>query len=153
MRTLVAILALTPALLHAQVKSPAQPVSTPVLRSSLVQPIDPSSNPASAPADRPTTALRVTTGVTPPRLIHSVDLAQSNFNIPQLNIDRTVVIDMTVDETGKPENLKVVRTADLITDQAVLSAVAQYRYEPGTVSGQKVAVPVTLEYNIKHDAR
>ena len=67
-RTLVAILALTPSVLLAQATVPAQPVSTPVLQSSLVKPALfaelKSADPKAAP-----TPVRVTTGVIAPTLL------------------------------------------------------------------------------------
>jgi TonB family protein len=149
MRTIVAILALSPAMLFAQAKVPAQPSSTPVLQSALVN-----VNPLYASAAAAATPVRVSTGVTPPKLIHSVALDQSGLILPQLfNTDRTVVIDMTVDETGKPTDLKVAKSADLVTNTEVLAAVAQFRYQPATVSGTPVAIPVKLEYTITHGTR
>jgi len=60
-----------------------------------------------------------------------------------------VVVDLTVDESGKPTNLKVVKSADPFTDRGVLDAVSQYQFQPGTLDGTKVAVPVTIAYTIK----
>jgi TonB family protein len=146
MRTIVAILALSSAVSFGQAKVPAQPSSTPVLQSALVN-----VNPlyASAAAAAAGSPVRISTGVTPPKLIHSVALDQSGLYLPQLfNTDRTVVIDMTVDATGKPTDLKLAKSADLVTNTEVIAAVSQFRYQPATVSGVAVAIPVKLEYTI-----
>ena len=145
MRTLVAILALSPALLHAQAKLPAQPVSTPVLHAGLVSPPSPSA------AGSPTVSnVRVTTGVIPARLIHSVDLAERS-EIGRLFSfgDRTVTLNLIVDATGTPSSMQIVKAADPFTDRQVLEAVAQFRYQPATVSGMPVASPVNLQIVIK----
>ena len=148
MRTLVAILALSPAVLHAQVKAPAQPSSTPVLRSSLTEPAALSADKPVGTAAAITTPVRVSTGVTPAKLVHSAALNTSEMR--EYPVDRTVVIDMTVDETGKPTNLKVAQSAGQAVDQSVLQAVSQYRYAPATLDGTPVAFPIHLEYVIQH---
>ncbi len=145
MRTLVAILALSPALLHAQAKLPAQPVSTPVLHASLTPPTSPLTA-ASPTALNP----RVTTGVTPPRLIHFVNVEEST-NIGHLFpfADRTVTLNLIVDATGTPGSIQIVKAADPFTDRQVLEAVSHFRYEPAMVSGMPVASPVNLQIIIK----
>ena len=131
MRTLVAILALSPALLHAQAKLPAQPVSTPLLDASLVPPTSPLT--AASPA---VSNSRVTTGVIPARLIHAVNLEEST-DVGHLFplADRTVTLNMIVDASGKPCSMHIVGSADPFTDRRVLEAVEQFRYQPATVSG------------------
>jgi TonB family protein len=56
---------------------------------------------------------------------------------------------MVVDETGKPTNLKIVQSSDSLLDAHVLSAVEQYRWQPGSVSGRIVAVPVNLHITVQ----
>jgi TonB family protein len=56
---------------------------------------------------------------------------------------------MTVDETGKPTNLKVLQSADEFMDQGVLEAVSQFRFQPAMLDGRPVAIPVTLDYHIQ----
>lgn len=147
MRTLVAILALSPALLHAQAKTPAQPVSTPTLQASLA----PSSGPLADNSVKSAASGRISTGVVPARLIHSVDLQESStigHRIP--TSDRMVVLQMTVDASGKPEDLKLVRSSDPYTNRAVMDAVSRFRYQPATISGVAVASPVNLEVTIRN---
>jgi outer membrane biosynthesis protein TonB len=52
---------------------------------------------------------------------------------------------MTVDATGKPLNLKILRSLGPLMDHNVLAAVSQYRFTPGTLDGQPTAIPVNLE--------
>ncbi|ADW69729.1 TonB family protein [Granulicella tundricola] len=154
MRTIVAILALSSASVFAQTNAPAQPSSTPALQSTLVQSAGllAANSAASAAAAATTTTRRVSTGVTPLKLVHSVELGQTrSYSAHGFNGDRSVVIEMIVDETGKPENLKLTKVADPITNAEVLEAVSQFRYEPAKVSGVPTAVPVTLKYNITHN--
>ena len=148
-RTLLAILAISPVMLHAQVKSPAQPGSTPVLQSSNIQP---AAFAAVKSLDHDTAAptpARISTGVTPPQLIHSVDVDPNHVVHGISGQDRTVTVNMTVDQNGKPSNLKVVKSADMFTDGGILSAVDQYRYKPATLNGTAVPMAVTLKFTIR----
>jgi TonB family protein len=152
-RTIVAILALAPAMLPAQSKTPAQPSSTPVLEAALLQPVAfadlTSSDKASAPINNKPNSIRVSTGVVPPQLLHSVAISAGETHNSVLAVSRTVVLEMLVDETGTPKNLHIVKDTDPTLDQKVLAAVSQFRYKPGTLNGQPAAVPVRLEYVIK----
>jgi TonB family protein len=149
---IVATLVLSPLMVHAQAKLSAQPqvASAPVLQSSLVQP---TGLMLGAAEDRPTAkpgAVRISTGVVAPKLVKTVDIQEDTVNFSKAaGSERDVVVAMVVDETGKPEDLKIVQSAGVGLDENVLSAVKQYRFKPGTVSGQIVAVPVNLHITIK----
>jgi hypothetical protein len=147
-RTLVAILALSPVMIHAQTASQAQPASTQVLQSSNVQPaVLAAIHDGAASASTP---VRISTGVTAPKCIHSVSLAQELSQVPKgFAVPRQVVVAMTIDPTGTPTNLHLTKTADLITNEAVVKAVSQSRYEPAKLDGVPVAVDVRLTYDIQ----
>jgi TonB family protein len=142
----MAALVLSPLMVHAQASKPAQPkaASKPVQLAS------------AAGEDRPTApvrTLRVSTGVVAPKLVHTVEIRESQLNLmgPAGEI-RTAVVSMVVDETGKPSDLKLLQPATPALNQAILDAVSQFRFEPGTVSGQTVAVPVNLHITIEQSA-
>jgi TonB family protein len=102
--------------------------------------------------DRPATKtepVRVSTGVVAPKLVKTVSIEEDTASAVKLATQREVVVAMVVDEKGKPADLKIVQSAgDPTFDRNVLSAVEQYRFQPGTVSGEKVAVPVNLHITI-----
>jgi len=141
-RVIVAALALTPMLLHAQANSPAKtqsPSST--LQSKLVQPAEINGSEAA----HTTAPVRVSTGVGAPKLIHTVAIeADSNWVPTGFTFERKAVVEMTVDATGKPSNLKIVKSLGPAMDHNVLAAVGQYRFAPGTLDGAPTAVPVNL---------
>jgi hypothetical protein len=145
-KVIVAALALTPMLLHAQANSPAQTQSSPAsttLQSKLVEPNELNASEAVA---HTTTPLRISTGVAAPKLIHTVAIESDSSWIPTgFVFDRKTVVEMTVDATGKPSNLKIVRSLGPVMDHNVLSAVGQYRFSPGTLDGAPTSVPVNLE--------
>ena len=148
-KVIVATLALTPMLLHAQANSPAQTQSSPApstLQSKLVQlkelvasEADHSIAPTAAP-------LRISTGVGAPKLIHTVGIESDSNSLPRgLVLERKTVVAMMVDATGKPSELKILRSLGPVMDRNVLAAVSQYRFAPGTLDGQPASVPVNLE--------
>jgi TonB family protein len=143
-RVIVAALALTPMLLHAQANSPAKtqslsPSST--LQSKLVQPAEINGSEAA----HTTAPVRVSTGVGAPKLIHTVTIeADSNWVPTGFTFERKAVVELTVDATGKPSNLKIVKSLGPAMDHNILAAVGQYRFAPGTLDGAPTAVPVNL---------
>ena len=144
-KVIVAALALTPMLLHAQANSPAQtqpaPSST-TLHSKLIQPTEFNGSEAAALTTSP---VRVSTGVGAPKLIHTVAIeSDSDWNPTGFAFDRETVVEMTVDATGKPSNLKLLQSLGPVMDHNVLTAVGQYRFTPGTLDGAPTAVPVNL---------
>ena len=145
-KVIVATLALTPMLLHAQANSPAQTQSSPAsttLQSKLVQPKELNASEAVAHS---TTPVRVSTGVAAPKLIHTVAIESDSDWIPRgFAFDRKTVVEMTVDATGKPSNLKILQSLGPQMDHNVLAAVSQYRFTPGTLDGAPTTIPVNLE--------
>ena len=97
---------------------------------------------------------RISTGVTTPKLVYKVDVvADSAEAARQLIGDTKVVVGMIVDKTGKPSELKILKSAGPAVDASVLSAVAQYRFTPGTVSNQPINTPLDLEVVISNSYR
>ncbi len=98
----------------------------------------------------PTAPVRVSTGVVAPKLIHTVDIQADSRDIFAISgIEHKVTVAMIVDETGKPNDLKIVASDDAVANQNVLAAVSQYRFTPGTLSNQPTAVPVNLEITVR----
>jgi TonB family protein len=145
-KVIVATLALTPMLLHAQANSPAQTQSSPAsstLQSKLVQPKELNASEAVASTTSP---LRISTGVGAPKLIHTVAIESDSSWIPSgFTFDRKTVVEMTVDATGKPSDLKILQSLGPVMDHNVLAAVSQYRFTPGTLDGAPTNVPVNLQ--------
>jgi TonB family protein len=146
-KVIVAALALTPMLLHAQANSPAQtqPSSSAstTLQSKLVQPKELNASEAVA---HTTTPVRISTGVGAPKLIHTVAIESDSDWVPSgFSFDRKTVVEMTVDATGKPSNLKILQSLGPVMDHNVLAAVSQYRFTPGTLDGAPTNVPVNLQ--------
>jgi TonB family protein len=145
---MLAILAISPLMMHGQVKSSAQPGSTPTLESSNVQPAA-LAGIKSADHSASPTAVRVSSGVTAPVLVHTVDVDREHILGSTAAEDRVVRVAMTVDASGKPTDLKVVQSTDKFTDQAILAAASQYRYKPATLNGSAVPMEMTVNFRIE----
>lgn len=148
-RTMLAILAIAPVMMHAQVKSSAQPGSTPVLQSSNIQPAVFAAVKSADRSAMATTPVRVSTGVIPPQLVYTANVNPNHILQGFSGQDRTVTVGMVVDENGKPTNLKVIKSTDKYTDAGILAAVGQYRYKPATLDGSAVPMDMTLNIDLQ----
>ena len=147
-RTMLAILAISPMMLHGQVKSSAQPGSTPTLESRNVQPAAFGDVKTADHSALPTT-VRISSGITTPVLVRTVDVNREHILPGTASEDRVVRVGMTIDASGKPTDLKVLQSSDKFTDQAILSAASQYRYKPATLNGTAVPMEMTVNFKIQ----
>jgi TonB family protein len=153
-KVILAALALSPTLLHAQANSPTQPLpsNAPVVQSKLNQPTDLGNAAGSDANNTPAlTDARVSTGVISPKLLHSVSVSTEGDLVAALpNFERVAIVDLVVDEDGKPSDLKVTKSVGPAMDKNVLAAVSQFRFKPGTLDNQPTAVPVALEVILRN---
>jgi Gram-negative bacterial TonB protein C-terminal len=155
-KVIVAALLLSPMLLHAQANSPAQTQTSgtsTTLQSKLVQPKELNASEADHSLAH-VAPVRISTGVVAPKLVSTVQIESDAVAAPSgFTIDRKTVVAMTVDATGKPSDLKIVRSLGPVMDKNVLAAVSKYRFTPGTLDGEPTAVPVNLEVVLRSSAR
>jgi TonB family protein len=62
--------------------------------------------------------------------------------------DAQVGVSFTVDAKGRPQNVQVTKSLNPLWDARVVDAVREFRYRPGTVSKQPVAVDMNLTINL-----
>jgi TonB family protein len=132
-KLIVAILSLSSVMLHAQANTPAQ---TQVASDGSAAQVK-----------------RISTGVIAPKLIYKVDVVADTSTARLLSDDTKVVVGMIVDKTGRPSDLKIIKSAGPGVDASVLAAVSQYRFTPGMVSNQPIASPLNLEVVISTSYR
>ena len=138
---IAAALLLSPLALAAQANSPAS-----TLQAKLATP----AFAAETNSARTTKPVRVSTGVIAPKLVHTVDIQSDDHSIYAIaGLEHKVTVSMIVDETGTPNELKIVSSEDPASNLNVLAAVSQYRFTPGTLSSQPTAVPVNLEITVR----
>ena len=96
-----------------------------------------------------TPAFRVSTGVTAPSLIGNLAVGFPD-GLPQFfaTMDGQVALSLTVDETGQPRNVKVVKSSNPYWDARVVDAVQKSHFKPGKVDNTPIPVDMNLTVNI-----
>jgi TonB family protein len=87
-------------------------------------------------------------GATAPVLIFKRE-AEYSEEARKAKYQGTVTLYVEVDETGQPNNFKVLRSLGLGLDEKAMEAVKQWRFKPGTANG----VPVTMATQVNVDFR
>ena len=60
-----------------------------------------------------------------------------------------VLLQVTVDENGVPQDIKVVRPLGMGLDQKAIEAVQQWRFKPTLLNGKPVPVSANIEVNFR----
>lgn len=95
----------------------------------------------------PSAPIRVTTGVTAPVLMNSVNFTVTSDALSGVGSERpAVVLALRVNEKGKAENVHIVRSVNYRVDAQVLAAARDFRFRPATLNQQPV--PVDLELTV-----
>jgi len=96
--------------------------------------------PATSPVAAPLTEgmlVELDPSVPPPRRI-SGDPALYPKDARRLHLQGTVEVEMIVDETGVPHDVRILHGASALLDEAVVEAVYKFRYEPAVKDGVRV---------------
>jgi protein TonB len=100
------------------------------------------------PPPPPAAPVRVGGEIATPRLVRRVDPEYPLIAVSAM-IEGLVIIEATVDETGKVTDTKVLRS-HAVLDQAAVDAVQQWRYEPLRLNGmaQPFVLTVTVSFSL-----
>ena len=102
---------------------------------------------ASTPTVR---TIRVSSGVTYPKLIEKADIVESSpWHWKPTEDEKLAVVRIVVDKDGKPSQLAIVRSVGAAMDNDVLAAVSHYRFEPGTLNHVPTPIEVNLSVHIQ----
>jgi TonB family protein len=148
--SIIAGLLLSPSLLHAQAGTPSTSnlearISSPT---ALVSSSSPAANVAPALSGTPVT--RISTGVSAPKIIHSVEISSTGLGLDEAIAHGSEMrVKFVVNEKGEPENVVVVNPLNVELDEAVVESVRQYRFRPGTLNGEVIAVPMQILLQFK----
>jgi protein TonB len=93
-------------------------------------------------------AYRIGGGVSAPTVLSKVEPEYSE-EARKAKWQGTVVLSLIVDEQGRPQNLKVLRSLGLGLDQKAIEAVEKWRFRPGMKDGKPVPVMATIEVNFR----
>ena len=89
--------------------------------------------------------VRISTGVTAPRVISAPEIKIPETLRAVLTNEPTYKVKLTVTADGKVENAHIISSANHYLDSTVLATVAGYQWAPATLDDQKVAMDVTLD--------
>jgi TonB family protein len=87
-------------------------------------------------------------GVSPPKKL-SGEFARYPETARRRKVSGVVTVSMIISESGVPEDLEVIESAGPLLDEAVLNAVAEWRFEPAQRDGR----PVPLRYRMRQRFR
>jgi TonB family protein len=100
---------------------------------------------ASASTSRP-----ISTGVTSPRLVST-----TRVNIPAgvmpaaVGSSTKVVLKVSLDATGSPSSVQVLRSSTPEIDERVVNAVRQFRWTPAVLNNQAIPDELTLTVEVQ----
>jgi len=97
--------------------------------------------PAASPAPEPHRAAQAAAAgeLRPPRRVAG-DIPRYPDDARRLGLSGSVLLDMVVNEKGRPEQVRVLESAGSLLDETVMAAVNAWRFEPAERNGVKVAV-------------
>lgn len=93
-------------------------------------------------------AIRIGPGVTPPRLLRKVEPEYS----PDARADHiqgTVVLQLAVNEKGRPVGISVISPLGFGLDERAQAAVETWEFAPGIKDGKPVKILATVEVNFR----
>jgi len=94
------------------------------------------------------TVVNVTTNVSAPKVLHRVEpryTREARAN----GVQGTVLLEVAVDETGKPENVSVLSPIGFGLDSRAVDAVRQWSFRPGMKEGKPVRSVTTVEVRFR----
>ena len=94
--------------------------------------------------------LRVGGQIKPPELLHRVEPVYPEIAV-NARVRGTVILEAQVDQEGHVVDLKVLRSASPLLDNAAIAAVKQWRYRPLVLNGQpqQFVLTVVLTFNLQ----
>lgn len=88
---------------------------------------------------------RVSTGVTAPRLLNSLELnAPDSFSATTVPAGTQISVTFVVDENGQPRNIHVTRGYDPLWNARVIDAVSKLHYVPASMDNQAIPLSMNL---------
>jgi TonB family protein len=104
---------------------------------------------ASQPVADEAASTPVSTGVKPAQILSSVPVELTTVT-PDIAASHQmeVVMQLKVDENGKPTNIQITKSPNANLDIPVLEAVSKFRFAPATLNNKPVAVPMTLTLEV-----
>ncbi len=93
-------------------------------------------------------AYRIGGGVSAPSVVYKVEPEYSE-EARKAKFQGSVLLSIIVDPSGKPRDVRVIRTCGLGLDEKAVEAVMKWRFRPGLKDGKAVPVAATVEVNFR----
>jgi TonB family protein len=103
---------------------------------------------ASTDAVVTTSNLRVSTGVKAPVVLDTAEISLPSGMLDALPAGAQVGLELTVDQNGAPQNIRVVKSPNQSLDASVVDAVRHFRFRPGTMDNKPIPVDLNLTVTI-----
>jgi TonB family protein len=87
-------------------------------------------------------------GSSPPSVLSKVEAGYPE-EARSAKLQGTVMLSLAVNDQGRPESIKVLRSLGPGLDGKAIEAVAQWRFIPGMKDGKPVPVMATIEVNFR----
>jgi protein TonB len=91
----------------------------------------------------------VSTGFTAPTLLHTTDIIVSQDLASKMLGDSKVVLQLNLDEQGKPADIQIINSVNPTLDADVVDAVRQFRWRPAKLDNQPISTGLTLNVLVK----
>ena len=91
---------------------------------------------------------RIGGGVSAPAVLFHV-APQFSEEARQKKFMGVVLINMIVDQQGRPQNVHVLRGVGMGLDEKAIKAVKQYKFKPALLGGKPVPVELNVEINFQ----
>ncbi len=92
----------------------------------------------------------VSTGVTEAQLLRSADIYIPTDALDTHSNPAELVLRVSIDETGTPTGVHVVRSINPEVDSRVMKAVRSFRWRPAVLDNQTIPVDVNLVVDVQH---
>jgi TonB family protein len=97
-----------------------------------------------SPSDAVASTRPRSTGVTPVRVLYTPRIDLSPTVVEAIPANAQVVLKLSVDENGQPQDVQVVKSPNRFLDEPVSAAIRQARFRPAKLDNQPVATDLTL---------
>jgi len=96
-------------------------------------------------AAAPTPEVRVSTGVTAPKLDEAITIAMPDgLSKAFIPADSKLELSFTVDSKGRAENVKVTKSISPYWDARVLEAIQKSHFKPGKLDDQAISIDMNM---------
>lgn len=92
--------------------------------------------------------IRVGPGVKPPRVLQRPE-PEYTAEARRQGVQGTLLLELTVDERGRPVNVKVISPIGFGLDERAVETVAKWRFSPASKDGKPVAITANVEMTFR----